>query len=76
DAIKTFDINQWSVWLKEGLFWFDSKGYGAESVAEFDHPVTTNILFRSRTGLQWLNDDKSIELDHLFSFYKPLTSKS
>ena len=49
--------------FKEALFWFDSTGWESDTIGEFNLQVLDNLLFRSTTGVKWLEEPKENAAD-------------
>ena len=74
-AHRDFSITNWKIRFTETLFWFNSKGLGASTLLEIDHPLTKNLLFRSKTSELWTNFLDYHELEQTFTLYHKLSDQ-
>ena len=61
--IREVPFKNGSFQFKEALYWFDSTGWESDTSGEFSSQVFDNLLFRSTTGVNWLEEPKENALD-------------
>ena len=71
-ANRTYPLNNWSMRLDEGLFYFHSFGLGADSAVEFNRALDLNSLFRARSYIRWLNQDDNFYMSEVVSLFHTL----
>lgn len=49
--------------FKEALYWFNSTGWESDTAGEFNYQVSDNLLFRSTTGVNWLEEPEEDAAD-------------
>ena len=64
---KEIPLTNGSFQFKEALYWFDSTGWESDTSGEFSFQVLDNLLFRSTTGVNWLEEPEEDALDDIAS---------
>lgn len=72
---RKFNLNQWSLYLHETPYWFDSFGWGFDSYIELNKKITDKDLFRAATFARWTNESDQFELSQTFSMYHTLSKR-
>ena len=56
-SYRDFGLNKWLLHASNNLAWFDSRGFGANGVLEFDRALTKTLLFRATAALNWQEEE-------------------
>lgn len=60
---KEVPLSSGSFQFKEALYWFNSTGWESDTAGEYNYQVLDNLLFRSTTGVNWLEEPEEDALD-------------
>lgn len=55
-ANRTYQYERWRLYLSETPYWFDTTGFGFDSVMEWSYPLRNDLLFRSVTTLRYTDE--------------------
>lgn len=76
------DFDNWKLYLRETLYWFDSTGFGADTSMDWDLPLSETLLFRSSSFLRYTDErdqfdmSQSLNLIHQISENRNISYKA
>lgn len=68
-------IKNWEFRFTQSLFWFDSRGIGANAGIDFDRPIRRGLLFRFANQGAWLKDENITNFNHSLNLFQSLSDK-
>ena len=73
-ANRTYQYENWRLYLALTPYWFDSTGFGFDSSMEWSYPLRDNLLFRSYDLLRYTDERDMFDFAHVFSLTHTLSS--
>jgi len=74
-SYRYFPLDNWLLRASSSFDWFDSRGFGANGVLEFDRPITKKLLFQTTSSLNWKEEEKFRRFDQGISFYHNIDAR-
>lgn len=68
-------VANWEFRFTQALFWFESRGIGANIGVDLDRPLSHRKLFRFANSAGWLKDEESTNFNHSFNLFETLSSQ-
>jgi hypothetical protein len=68
-------IGNWEYRFTQSLFWFESRGTGANAGIDFDRPINRAVLFRFANQAAWLEDENLTNFVHSLNVFHSVTDK-
>jgi len=75
DFRRFWETGPWSVRFKEGLFWFNSSGFGQIAELNLDRVVGEDTAVRTDTTIDWRNDSDELRLSLGVALLEVLNSR-
>jgi len=69
-------FDQWLLYLFEGLYWFDSSGFGFDSVMRWDRPINRTLLYRTTSLVRYTDLTDIYQLSQTAEIIHVMNSKS
>jgi len=69
-------FDQWLLYLFEGLYWFDSTGFGFDSVMRWDRPLNRTLLYRTTSLVRYTDLTDIYQLSQTAEIIHVMNSKS
>lgn len=73
---RSWSLGPWQLRFKEGLFWFDTEGFGQTTELDLDRRLGDRLALRASTRYQWLDETDGWELGHGVALYQILDSRN
>ncbi len=68
-------VANWEFRFTQALFWFQSRGIGANIGVDLDRPLNYKRLFRFANNAGWLKDEETTNFNHSFNILETLSSQ-
>lgn len=68
-------ISNWEARFTQALFWFESRGVGANAGVDFDRPISRRKLFRFANSSGWLKEEETTNFNHSLNVLETLSSQ-
>ncbi|WP_455204298.1 hypothetical protein [Kaarinaea lacus] len=72
---RSFDLLPWNLYIGENYSWFNTAGFGSNTIFEFSRKLSENLLFHTNSQIIWKEVTDLIELNQTFSFYQTISDK-
>jgi hypothetical protein len=69
------NIGKWDLHWNETPHWYDSTGWGLDSLFEINRKITDKVIFRSSSFAQWTKTKDYFELGEVLSVFHTLSEK-
>jgi len=75
-AVRSWDLGEyWDMHFSQELFWFESKGLGAQTQFNFDRKISSSFLFRETTAIDWRERSETYNLLEQVAFFHNISDK-
>lgn len=68
-------VANWEFRFTQALFWFESRGIGANVGLDLDRPIHHKMLFRFANNAGWLKDEDATNFTHSLNIFQTLSSQ-
>ena len=68
-------FTNWKLYFHESLYLFDSTGFGADTIMDWDRGLTENLLFRSSSFLRYTDERDQFDMSQSFNLIHQLSKK-
>lgn len=66
---------RWEVRFTQSLFWFNSRGLGANAGFDIDNEIANGLLFRWSNFAAWLKDEQVTNFNHSLNIFHSLNDR-
>ncbi len=74
-TFRYFALGHWLLRASSSLAWYDSRGYGANGVLEFDREINQRLTFRVTSKLEWQEEEMFRRFDQTLTLYQHINER-
>lgn len=67
--------SEWSLTSRNEASWFAEDGFSANQSLAFDRALSTNLLFRSTSSVQWREEEDTLEMGQVLDLFHQLDDR-